>query len=323
MGTLHAENAKRLPGAELVAVAATREGRAEEVGRRLGVAHGTYSELFARDDVDAVVLAARSVDHARLAVEVLRSGKHLFLEKPGATSLVEHDTLRLESAARPAQVVQVGYMRRYDARFVDAQGRVRADDAGTPLVVLLTSRDTEWPAGEDPRDTGGFLLDMASHDYDAACWLFDDEPVEVSVAPQALVYPELSGLGDLDNGVVTIRFSRGGIAVTHVSRTSSFGHDIRCEVVGSEGSVFVRGPGDGASDLIGRSDAARFPPDYRARFADAYVAELTAFVAACTGAGPAGPTLEDDRRAVATGIAARASAVRGQPLAIGPDWPWR
>jgi predicted dehydrogenase len=323
MGTLHAENAKRLPGAELVAVAATREGRAEEVGRRLGVAHGTYSELFARDDVDAVVLAARSVDHARLAVEVLRSGKHLFLEKPGATSLVEHDTLRLESAARPAQVVQVGYMRRYDARFVDAQGRVRADDAGTPLVVLLTSRDTEWPAGEDPRDTGGFLLDMASHDYDAACWLFDDEPVEVSVAPQALVYPELSGLGDLDNGVVTIRFSRGGIAVTHVSRTSSFGHDIRCEVVGSEGSVFVRGPGDGASDLIGRSDAARFPPDYRARFADAYVAELTAFVAACTGAGPAGPTLEDDRRAVATGIAARASAVRGQPLAVGPDWPWR
>jgi predicted dehydrogenase len=323
MGTLHAENAKRLPGTELVAVAATREGRAEEVGRRLGVAHGTYSELFARDDVDAVVLAARSVDHARLAVDVLRSGKHLFLEKPGATSLAEHDTLRLESAARPAQVVQVGYMRRYDVRFVEAQRRVRAGDGGTPLVVLLTSRDTEWPAGEDPRDTGGFLLDMASHDYDAACWLFDDEPVEVSVARHALVYPELSGLGDLDNGVVTIRFARGGIAATHVSRTSSFGHDIRCEVVGSEGSVFVRGAGDGSSDLIGRADVGRFPPDYRARFADAYVAELTAFVAACTGAGPTGPTLEDDRRAVATGIAARASAVRGQPLAVGPDWPWR
>jgi len=81
-----------------------------------------------------------------------------------------------------------------------------------------------------------------------------------------------------------------------VSRTSSFGHDIRCEVVGSEGSVFVRGAGDGAAGVIDRSDAVRFPPDYRARFADAYVAELTAFVAACTGAGPAGPTLDDDRR---------------------------
>jgi len=323
MGTLHAENAQRLSEGELVAVAAAREGRAEEVGRRLGVAHGTYSELFARDDVDAVVLAARSVDHGRLAVDVLRSGKHLFLEKPGSTSLAEHDTLRLESAARPGQVVQVGYMRRYDAGFVEAHRRVRAGDGGTPLVILLTSRDTEWPADEDPQDTGGFLLDMAAHDYDAACWLFDDEPVEVSVARQALVYPELSDLGDLDNGVVTIRFARGGIAVTHVSRTSSFGHDIRCEVVGSEGSVFVRGPGDGAADLIDRSDAVRFPPDYRARFADAYVAELTAFVAACARAGPAGPTLEDDRRAVATGIAARASAVGGQPLAVGTDWPWQ
>ena len=319
MGTVHAENAQRIPGAELVAVAAARERRAEEVGRRLGASHCTYAELFARDDVDAIVLAARSVDHGPLAVEVLRSGKHLFLEKPGATSLAEHEALRLESAAHPGQLVQVGYMRRYDAGFVEARRRVQARDCGSPLVILLTSRDTEWPEGEDPHDTGGFLLDMASHDYDSACWFFDDEPVEVSVARQALVYPVLTRLGDLDNGLVTIRFARGGIAFTHVSRTSSFGHDIRCEVVGSEGSVFVRGPGDGTADLIGRADAARFPADYRARFADA---ELTAFVSACTGAGPAGPSLDDDRRAVATGVAARASAVAGKPLAVGTDWPW-
>jgi len=322
MGTLHAENAGRLPGAQLVAVAAAREGRAKEVGRRLGVAHYGYAELFHRHDVDAVVLAARSVDHGPLAVEVLRSGKHLFLEKPGATSLAEHDALRRESAARPDQVLQVGYMRRYDAGFLEAHRRVRAGDGGKPLVILLTSRDTEWPEGEDPRDTGGFLLDMASHDYDAACWLFDDEPVEVSVARQALVYPALEAAGDLDNGLVTIRFARGGIAHTHVSRTSSFGHDIRCEVVGSEGSIFVRGPGDGVSVTVDRGDARRFPADYRERFADAYVAELAAFVAACNGEGPAGPTLEDDRRAVATGIAARASAVAGRPLGVGTDWPW-
>jgi len=322
MGTLHAENAQRISGAELVAVAAAREGRAEEVGRRLGVGSCSYDELFARADVDAVVLAARSVDHGPLAVEVLRSGKHLFLEKPGSTSLAEHETLRLESAARPEQMVQVGYMRRYDAGFVEAHRRVRAGDAGTPLVILLTSRDTEWPEGEDPRDTGGFLLDMAAHDYDAACWLFDDEPVDVSAARQAFVYPELLAAGDLDNGVVTVRFARGGIAVSHVSRTSSFGHDIRCEVVGSDGSVFVRGPGDSAASLIDHADAGRFPPDYRARFADAYVAELSEFVSACGSERPAGPTLDDDRRAVAIGIAARASAVGGQPLAVGIDWPW-
>ena len=322
MGTLHAQNARRLPDAELAAVAAAREGRAAEVGRALGVAHCSYAELFASDAIDAVVLAARSVDHGRLALEVLRSGKHLFLEKPGATTLAEHEALRREAGARPDQIVQVGYMRRYDAGFVDAERRVRAGEAGAPLVILLTSRDTEWPAGEDPAETGGFLLDMASHDYDAACWLLDDEPVEVSVARQALVYPELAELGDLDNALVTIRFARGGIALTHVSRTSPFGHDIRCEVVGSEGSVFVRGAGDGAATVLGRADAHRFPADYRGRFAAAYLAELDGFVRACRRDGPARPTLEDDHRAVATGIAARASAVAARPLAVGTDWPW-
>jgi predicted dehydrogenase len=74
--------------------------------------------------------------------------------------------------------------------------------------------------------------------------------------------------------------------------------------------------------IVDRGDAPRSPADYRERFADAYVAELAAFVAACNGEGPAGPTLEDDRRAVATGIAARASAVAERPLAVGTDWPW-
>jgi predicted dehydrogenase len=321
MGTLHAENAQRIPGAELVAVAATRPDRAAAVGQHLGVTSCSYQELFS-SDVDAVVLAARSVDHGLVALEVLRTGKHLFLEKPGATSLSEHDALRAESARRPAQIVQVGYHRRFDPAFVDARERVGRGEAGRPLIVVMTSRDTEWPPGEDPRATGGFLLDMASHDYDTACWFLDDDPVEVFASRQALVHPQLEELGDLDNGVVTIRFARGGVAATHVSRTARYGHDVRCEVMGTNGSVFVRGIGDGSELQLDASDAPRFPQDYRALFGDAYLAELTAFVAACNGDGAPGPTLDDDRRAVATGIAARASALAGRPLAVGTDWPW-
>jgi predicted dehydrogenase len=74
--------------------------------------------------------------------------------------------------------------------------------------------------------------------------------------------------------------------------------------------------------VMRREDDATFPQDYRELFADAYVAELAAFVAACAGDGPAGPGLSEDRRAVAVGVAARASAVVGRPLEVGPDWPW-
>jgi myo-inositol 2-dehydrogenase / D-chiro-inositol 1-dehydrogenase len=323
MGLVHARNALALDGAELVAVAAARPGRAEEMAGELGVRACTYDELFGADDVEGVVLAARSIDHARLAREVLAAGKHLLLEKPGATKTGEHAGLRSAAAAAPDLVVQIAYMRRYDAWFVEARRLVSAGAVGTPLAVLMTSRDTEWPDGEDPRETGGFLVDMAVHDYDTACWMLGQEPVEAYAARQAEVYPELADMGDLDNALVTIRFDGGGLASTHVSRTCVYGHDIRCEVVGTDGSVLVGNAASADGVLVRQSgDARLFPADYRERFADAYRAELAAFVAACTDEGPRGPGVEDDARAVAIGVAARASAVAGRPLAVGPDWKW-
>jgi myo-inositol 2-dehydrogenase/D-chiro-inositol 1-dehydrogenase len=160
---------------------------------------------------------------------------------------------------------------------------------------------------------------MAVHDYDAACWFLGGEPVEVTALRQARVYPELEALGDLDNALVTVRFADGGMAVTHVSRTCAFGHDVRCEIVGSEGSCFV---GDAGAGVLTAADRSRFPQDFRERFADAYREELAAFVAACRGAPQRGAGLEDDRRAVEIGIAARASAVAGEPRAVGHEWPW-
>jgi myo-inositol 2-dehydrogenase/D-chiro-inositol 1-dehydrogenase len=324
MGLVHAWNVLELDGVDLVAVAAARPGRAAEVAAELGgVRACSYEELFASDDVEAVVVAARSVDHARVGVAALAGGKHLLLEKPGATTLRDHAALREAAFAAPGLVVQVAYMRRYDAAFVEARRLVSVGAVGTPLAVLMTSRDMEWPEGEDPRETGGFLVDMAVHDYDTACWMLGQEPVEAFAARQAEVYPELAEVGDLDNSLVTVRFGGGGLASTHVSRTCVYGHDIRCEVVGTDGSVLV---GNAASRdgvlLLQGADAQVFPADYRQRFADAYRAELAAFVAACRGEGPPGPGLDDDARAVSIGVAARASAVAGKPLEVGLDWRW-
>jgi len=319
MGTVHAHNAARLEGAELVAVASTRRERAEEVARVLGVQACGYEELFGAGDVDAVVVAARSIDHAEHACAVLAARKHVFLEKPGATTIAGHDTLR-EAAAKTDRIVQVGYHRRFDSRWQQARRRIDEGAIGRPLAVVGVARDMRTPEPEDPRPTGGFLVDMASHDYDAACWLLGQEPAEVHVARQALVYPELDELGDLDNAAITIRFDGGGFALLHVSRTCPWGHDVRAEIVGDEGSLFVGNPPPAA--VATRADAAGFPQDYRELFADAYAAELQAFVAAVAAGTKPDVGIQDDRRAVAVGVAARASAVAGRPLEVGPDWPW-
>jgi predicted dehydrogenase len=106
----------------------------------------------------------------------------------------------------------------------------------------------------------------------------------------------------------------------HISRTCPWGHDVRAEIVGDEGSVFVGNAPPAA--VAGRGHADGFPQDYRELFRDAYAAELAAFVAACAGGERTGPGLVEDRRSVATGIAARASAVAGETRAVGIDWPW-
>ncbi len=322
---LHARNLGALGEVELMRVASSDPARASAFAQRFAPAAmpSDYAEVFDDEDVEAVVLTARTTDHVTLGCAALRAGKHLFLEKPGATNLADHDRLRAEASAHPELVVQVAYNRRYDPDYLEAREALAAGAVGDPLVVLLTSRDPNLPDGEDPLDTGGFLLDVGAHDYDLACWFLGQEPVEAFAARQALVYPELYDKGDLDNALVIVRFDGGGLAHTHVSRTCPFGFDVRGEVLGTRGSLLV---GNDASrsgvTVIGPDDRSQFPQDYADRFAHSFRAELEAFVRACRDDGPRGPTLDDDRRAIAVAVAARASAVEGRPVRVGADPPW-
>src|SRR5262249_62359883 len=118
-------------------------------------------------------------------------------------------------------------------------GGAEPGGTGPPLVVVSVGRDVRTPEPEDPVPAGGFLVDMASHEYDAACWFLAQEPVEVFASRQSLVYPELEALGDLDNAAVTVRFAGGRLALVHVSRAGPWGHDLRVGGVGAEGPLFV------------------------------------------------------------------------------------
>jgi scyllo-inositol 2-dehydrogenase (NAD+) len=326
IGLMHAQNVARYQGAELVAVASATTGRAAEVAAKLGPGVQAFSyEQLAASDVEAVVLCCRSREHVKYAIPLLEAGKHVLLEKPGATTLADHDRLRAAAEAARDSVLQIAYMRRFDPLFSEAHRLIAAGAIGEPLVVRMTTRDQEFPPDEDPADSGGFALDTAVHDYDSACWMLGQRPVRVSVQRQALVHPQLLALGDFDNAIVTVSFDGGGIATSHISRTCAFGHDIRAEIMGREGSIFIgNGAGGPGVTILDADSADRFPADYQARFRDAFRAEIVHFVDTCAGAisGDGAATLDDDRLAVETGVAARASAVREHALSVGEDWPW-
>ncbi len=277
----------------------------------------TMDELVGSDDVDAILVCTRTADHADHAVRVLEAGKHLLLEKPGAISLADHDRIEAAAAAHPGQIVRVAYHRRHDPGFREVVEAVQSGAIGTPFAVQLASRE-DFPPSADDGPAGGFIMDVGVHDFDTARWLLGADPRTAYALVHNPVYLE----SDLDNAHITIGLG-DKVATAHLSRTSTLGMEIRCEVIGPDGSVVLAqaATGTGVTVLAAGMEPG-FPADCHDRFAAAYQAQMDDFAAACRGEETPNATLADDRFAVAIAVAARASATRGEPLEVGPDWPW-
>jgi len=320
ISAVHIAAARRSPRIELVGVASARgRASAERVGPLEGsVRLMTLDELISSPDIEAVLVCTRTSDHAGHAVAALAAGKHLLLEKPGATTLAEQASIAAAAAERPDIVARVAYHRHHDPGFVELRRLVESGAVGRPIAVQMSSRE-DFPPSEADSAAGGFIMDVGVHDFDTARWLLGRDPDSVYTLAQNPVYADT----DVDNAYITIAL-REAVATTHLSRTSAVGMDIRCEVIGTEGSAVVTeaAAAAGGVTVFDAGSAEAFPADCRDRFADAYRAQLHDFAAACRGLETPNATLEDDRWAVATAVAARASAVQARPLEVGADWEW-
>jgi predicted dehydrogenase len=320
IGQMHARNAARSDQVELVAVAGARGAHsatalAEELGDNVRAV--SFEQLLDDPRVEAVLLATRTSDHAVHAVQVLEAGKHLLLEKPGAITLNEQQSICDAAAAHPELVVRVAYHRRHDPRFRELAALISDGRIGAPYAAHSISRE-DYPPGDEDRYAGGFIMDVGVHDFDTARWLLGADPQRVFAAAQSAVYRESGG----DNVYITIDYATAA-ATVHLSRTSRVGLEVRFEVIGTEGTalLYPAATGGGITVMTAR-EGHRFASDCRTAFPDAYPAELRDFAAACRGERAPGATLADDRWAVATAVAARAGVERGATLEIGRDWEW-
>jgi scyllo-inositol 2-dehydrogenase (NAD+) len=318
IGTMHARHALASETIELTAVASARgadNARALAGGLGAPVRALSLEELWGDPEIDAVLLATRTSDHPRHAIEVLRAGKHLLLEKPGGTTVAQQQLIVDEAARHPELVVRVAYHRRHDPRFRELARLVAAGAIGEPFAAHSISRE-QFPPEEADRYSGGFIMDVGVHDFDTARWLLDEDPRTVYAYGHEPVYPDQGP----DNVYLTIGYESAATTV-QLSRTSVVGLDIRFEVIGTEGTAMLAPAQIGGGIMV--TSAGRkheFPADCRTAFPDAYPAELDDFAAACGGQQAPGATLVDDYWAVATAVAARASVERQEPLSVGPDW---
>jgi len=151
------------PFAQLVAVcdvdsrhAATARARVEKnyagkspSGDYRGCAvYRDYRELLARPDIDAVLIATPDHWHARIAVDAARAGKHIYCEKPAATTLDESRAM-INAVARAGVACQIGSMQRSSPLFQRAIALARNGYLGKILSTKVGLPSSRFPDGPD------------------------------------------------------------------------------------------------------------------------------------------------------------------------------
>jgi myo-inositol 2-dehydrogenase/D-chiro-inositol 1-dehydrogenase len=272
MGASHVRTlAAWVPGAEVVAVNDVDASRAEQLAVEVGAAYVAVDELIGSDQVDAVVVASPDGTHEQLVLSCLAARKPVLCEKPLALGVAGSQRIVDAEAVLGRRLVQVGFMRRYDSAYVQLRDLRRSGGLGATRAVHCVHRNAlAYPDAT----SDGVIANSMIHELDIVPWLLDDPLVDITVVPPARVG---DGLVDLQ---VALLETASGVAVTvEVFVNAGYGYDVRCEIVADAGTARLTPPyglarrGDG-------SDGAVVSSDFVARFADAYRAELAAWVAA-------------------------------------------
>ena len=319
IGRRHARTvASQCPNAELSVIADPMETAARETAAELRVERWTtdIESVVADPEIDAVVIASSTDSHAPLIVAAAEAGKDIFCEKPIALDLEATDRA-IEAVEKAGVRLHVGFNRRFDAGFVRAKGDIQRGKVGKVESIRDTMRDPAPPPRAYVETSGGLFRDMTIHNFDCVRWLVGSEVDEVSTMAAVLVDPMFAEVGDVDTSVVTLRFENGALGVIDNSRRSGFGYDLRTEIFGSEGALFVGyHHATPVTHLSGSGVSTDHVYFFLERFAEAYVAEIRDFVDAIVSGRPASVTGQDGRAALALAYAAEASLKEGRPVEV-------
>jgi myo-inositol 2-dehydrogenase / D-chiro-inositol 1-dehydrogenase len=275
-----------LSGGAIVAVTDVDAGRAEQVAAGLpGVTvHPTGRDLIGDCGVDAVLVTSWGPTHEEHVLAAIEAGKPVFCEKPLATT--EEACLNIVDAevVGGRRLVQVGFMRRYDAAYNALKSALDGGGIGAPLMMHCAHRNPSVPPYGFTTEM--LVSDSAVHEIDIVRWLFDDEVVATNI-----LKPRRSSKGgtDLQDPLIVLLEMASGVLVdVEVFVNAGYGYDIRGEVVCENGTLALPDAGGATLKRDGRR-SGRVPADWRERFGRTFDAEFQDWlkaVAAGTSTGP-------------------------------------
>jgi inositol 2-dehydrogenase len=321
MGKRHAENLRHLvPGAELVAVADVAGARAKQIAEELEVAKsfGSLEAMLECKEVQAVLIATPDKFHAQGVLEAAKAGKDILCEKPIALTLADAYAA-LDAVSKAGVQLQIGFMRRYDPGYAAAMKRIEAGEIGTPLIFKSVGRDKDEPplAAYQSGLNGMIFYNSTIHDFDLARWLMRDEVAEVHSYTTVAIRPEVAQYGDVVAGSVNLQYRNGGIGNIESYVQAVYAYDVRTEILGSKGAIFVGSLDQTPAVFLNANGGTRTLADhFLTRFVDAYLAEVRDFVQNLLADKPVRVTGEDGLQALASAVAAETSHKQKRPVKV-------
>jgi D-xylose 1-dehydrogenase (NADP+, D-xylono-1,5-lactone-forming) len=298
---------------QFVAVGSRDLVRAQAFASEHGLAraHGSYEELLADPEVDAIYNPLPNSLHVEWSIKALEAGKHVLCEKPMSRHAGEVERA-FDVAEREGLVLEEAFMWRHHPQLVRARELLAAGDVGELRVIRAAFAFN----AADPDDIrlqadldGGGLMDVGCYCVSGCRALAGAEPIRA--------YAEYvpGGNGGVDVALAaTLRFP--GDVIAHFDCGLSYLGGDHLEAVGSHGTLFLDDPWHGREAVIelrrnGTVERIEAGP------ANSYALELADFEAAVRGEHPALLTRAD---AVAQARAIEAlytSAERNSPCPIG------
>jgi predicted dehydrogenase len=169
--------------AEVVAIASRSLDKARGAAERLGIprAYGSYEELLADRDLEAIYIPLPNHLHVPWAIRALDAGKHVLCEKPIALSASEARSL-IDARQRSGRLIQEAAMVKTHPRWLGARALVRAGRIGELRAIAgFFSYSNLSPENVRNRADigGGGLMDIGFYPITIARFLFEAEPLRV------------------------------------------------------------------------------------------------------------------------------------------------
>jgi myo-inositol 2-dehydrogenase/D-chiro-inositol 1-dehydrogenase len=310
MGDFHVDAlSNRVRGAQVTVVNDFLAGKAADVAGKVG-ARVEADPIAAINDleVDAVLIASPGDAHEKQVNACLDRGIPVLCEKPLTTDVGSAYAIVQKEKALGKQLIQVGFMRRFDPEYAALRKLIGDGGLGRPLMVHCVHRN---PAIGDHFTSEFMMRDSVVHEVDAARFLLGEELTSVEVIKGAATGSAPHGTHD--PMLVIFETESGAIVTDEIFVRSGVAYEVRTEVVGEKGSALI---GLDQNVQVKSTDGrwgGKMTPSFVERFGGAYDVELQRWVDAAKAGTIDGPSAWDGYAAVAVceaGVLALRSGVK-------------